>query len=74
MSDRTMIDEQELNNVVGGALRWKGDGTVYPKDNPSAVYHYADYAACLAYIKTNWHGGAQNQDTLEMLKAAKLVW
>lgn len=74
MAERVEISGANLENVVGGALRWKGDGTVYPKDNPSAVYHYSDYAACLAYIKSNWHGGAQNEDTLLMLKDAGLVW
>ncbi|MBR3158563.1 MAG: hypothetical protein IKF14_05605 [Atopobiaceae bacterium] len=74
MAERVQLENQDLENVVGGALRWKGDGTVYPKDNPNAVYHYNDYAACLAYIKTNWSGGAQNEDTLKMLKEAGLVW
>ena len=74
MTNRKEVNFEDLNNVVGGALRWKGDGTVYPKDNPDAVYHYSDYGECLAFIKLNWHGGAQNEDTLKMLKAAHLVW
>ena len=74
MTNRAEINDNELDKVVGGALKWKGDGTVYPKDNPDAVYHYSNYADCLAYIKTYWRGGAQNEDTLKMLKAAGLVW
>lgn len=72
MADRIEINGNELDNVVGGALRWS-KGKVYPKDNPSAVYRYSDYDACVDYIKRNWPGGAQNEDTLKMLMAAGLV-
>ena len=73
MSDRINLNDEALENVVGGALVWK-KGNVYPKDNPNAVYHYSDLNACVEYIKNNWQGGAQNEDTLKMLKAAGLVW
>ncbi len=73
MSDRINLNEEALDNVVGGALVWKKD-TVYPKDNPNAVYHYSDLSACTSYIQKNWHGGAQTEETLLMLKAAGLVW
>lgn len=73
MSDRIEIDANKLDDVVGGALKW-GGGNVYPKDDPSAVYHYNNYPACMAYIKEHWPGGAHNEDTLIMLKDAGLVW
>ncbi len=73
MSDRISLNEEALDSVVGGALVW-AKGTVSPKDNPSAVYHYSDYKACTDYIKKNWKGGAQTEETLKMLKAAGLVW
>lgn len=73
MADRIELNNEQLDDVVGGALTWKG-GNVYPKDDPSAVYHYSDYTACMAYIKANWPGGAHNEETLKMLKAAGLVW
>ncbi len=73
MADRFELNEESLDNVVGGALVW-AKGTVSPKDNPSAVYHYSDFNACIQYIQKNWKGGAQTEETLKMLKAAGLVW
>lgn len=73
MSDRIELNDDSLKDVVGGALVWKKD-YVYPKDNPDAVYHYSDLSACVEYIKKNWKGGAQTEQTLLMLKAAGLVW
>lgn len=73
MANRIEINEEALDDVVGGALVWSKDG-VYPKDNPSAVYHFSDYKACTDYIKKNWKGGPQTEETLKMLKAAGLVW
>lgn len=74
MADRIAINnEDQLEDVVGGALKWSG-GKVWPKDKPDVVYHYSDYTACMAYIKAHWPGGAHNEDTLKMLKDAKLVW
>lgn len=73
MSDRININEDALEDVVGGALVWKRD-TVSPKGKPEIVYHYSDLDACVNYIKKNWKGGAQNEETLKMLQAAGLVW
>ena len=73
MADRIEIDSNELENVVGGALKWQG-GNVWPKDDPSIVYHYSDYTACMAYIKQYWTGGAHGEATLQMLEAAGLMW
>ena len=73
MSDRINLNDAELEDVVGGALKWSG-GNVYPKDDPSKVYHYTDYVACMSYIKANWPGGAHGEATLQMLEAAGLVW
>ena len=73
MSDRNLINENDLDLVVGGALRWQ-DGNVFPKDNPSAVYHYDNINACIAFIRDNWPGGALNEDTLKMLQQHGLVW
>lgn len=72
MSNREVINENELIDVVGGALRWQG-GKVYPKDNPTHVYTFTDYYACTDYIKNNWPGGTHNEDTLIWLEAAGLV-
>lgn len=73
MADRMKIDNEELlEDVTGGALRWQG-GKVYPKDNPSHVYTYANYAAATDYIKNNWPGGTHNEDTLIWLEKAGYV-
>ena len=72
MSKRELIDENALEDVVGGALRWQG-GKVYPKDNPSHIYTYTNYEDCTDYIKNNWPGGTHNEDTLKWLEAAGKV-
>lgn len=73
MADRIEINTPDLEDVVGGALVWTKNG-VYPKDNPDAIYQFKDYSACIDYIKKNWKGGAQTEETLKMLEAAGLVW
>ena len=72
MTDRIELNEQQVEDVVGGALVWQG-GEVWPKDDPSKVYHYTDYNACVAWLQKNW-SGKQNESTLEALKAAGLVY
>lgn len=73
MSDkRVALNETELDSVVGGALIWDA-GVVYPKDNPEAKYSFTKYSECRDYIKQNWPGGVQNEDTLKMLEAAGLI-
>ena len=71
MNNRIQLDEQEMESVVGGILKWKG-GNVYPKDNPDVKYRYSDYTACQQWIVANWHG-AQNEACLKALAAAGLV-
>lgn len=73
MANRIELNDEEMKEVVGGALVWSAEG-VYAKDNPSAVYQFGDYKACREYIRENWKDGAQTQATLEMLKTAGLVW
>ena len=72
MTNRIKLDEEMLNDVTGGALRWQG-GKVWPKDNPTHVYTFTDYEAATDYIKNNWPGGTHNESTLEWLEAAGLV-
>lgn len=72
MTDRIELNEQEVEGVVGGALKWQG-GKVWPKNDPSKVYHYKDYYACIAWIQENWHG-TQNESTLQALQSAGLVY
>ena len=72
MAERVELNMNDMEDVVGGALIWES-GVVYPKDNPGAKYSFTKYSACRAYIKANWPGGPQNEDTLRMLEAAGLV-
>jgi hypothetical protein len=71
MTNREELNEKQVEEVVGGALKWCG-GAVWPKDNPSAIYHYTDYYACIAWIQANWTG-KQTEDTLVALMDAGLV-
>lgn len=72
MAERFEINENELTDVVGGALVWES-GVVYPQDDPDARYSFTSYSKCRDYIKANWPGGKQNEDTLIMLEEAGLV-
>ena len=72
MSKRAELNDNLLDDVVGGALRWQG-GKVWPKDNPTHIYTFDDYEAATDYIKNNWPGGTHNEDTLIWLEAAGLV-
>ena len=71
--ERRAINDNDLQNVVGGKLEW-GNGDVYTAGQPDLLYHYNDYPACVAYIKANWPGGAHGLKTLKMLEEAGLVW
>lgn len=72
MSDRIKLDEELMEDVTGGALRWQG-GQVWPKDNPTHKYTFSDYYACTDYIKNYWPGGTHNESTLQWLEAAGYV-
>lgn len=73
MSNRAEINMEDLDKVVGGALKFS-KGTVYPKDNPSAEYTYTcNIADIYSYISQNWPGGAYNEETLKMLERAGYV-
>lgn len=71
MSDRIQLSDQEMEDVVGGALRWK-NGEVWPKNDPSCVYEYFDYGACKAWIVNNWND-TQDERTLEAMASQGLV-
>ena len=73
MTDRVELHDEEMDDVVGGALVWSSEG-VYAKDNPSVIYKFGDYKLCREYIRTYWKGGAQTSATLQMLKDAGLIW
>jgi len=71
MSNRTELNEQEIESVVGGILKWKG-GVVYAKDNPDAKYTFTNYTACQQWIIEHW-SGAQTEACLKALEDAGLV-
>lgn len=73
MANRVELNEQAMQDVVGGALVWGAEG-VYAKDNPDIIFQFGDYKACRDYIQKHWRGGAQTLATLEMLEDAGLVW
>lgn len=73
MTTRKEIDVNDLENIVGGALKFSG-GSIYAVENPSAVYHYGDIVAVYNYITSNWPGGEYNSQTLAMLLEAGLIW
>lgn len=72
MSNRIELNDQETDNVIGGALRWTKDGTVYPKNDPSVQYTYTDYYECQAWLVKYWDG-VQNEATLQAMETAGLV-
>ena len=71
MSDRIQLNDQEMDNVAGGALRWK-NGEVYPKNDPSCVYTYTDYGLCKAWLVNNWND-TQDESCLKAMEAQGLV-
>lgn len=71
MSERREVLGEELENIVGGVLKWK-DGVVYPKNDPGATYRYTDYSACQAWIVSHWNG-TQDESCLQALEAEGLV-
>jgi len=73
MSDRIMIEEDDLNNVVGGSLLWTREG-VYCKENPGKVYSFAgNYAACRLWIQQNWLNKPHDNALLEALAGEGLI-
>lgn len=72
MGKREEINETNLDDVVGGRLRWQG-GIVYPVKHPECKYTFTNYEACTDYIKNNWPGGEHNEDTLIWLESHGLV-
>lgn len=73
MGNRIELDENNVDEVVGGALVWDG-GVVFPLSNPDCKYAFNSYDDCREFIKNNWTGGPQNEDALMMLEAAGLVY
>lgn len=72
MDKRIELNEEYLDDVTGGALRWQG-GKVWPKNDPTHVYTFTDYYAATDYIKNNWPGGTHDESTLEWLEKAGYV-
>jgi len=72
MSDRVEITGAELEDVVGGALRWAG-GMVWNKANPTVRYGYDNYEACLQWLRANWGGQVQDDAALQALLNAGLI-
>ena len=71
MTNRIELTDEQMEDVVGGILKWKG-GTVYPKGNESAKYSYTDYTKCQQWIVENWNG-VQDEACLKALEAAGYV-
>ena len=72
MADRVEINESALENVTGGALRWKSDGKVFPKNDPNAVYAFDSFDACQEWLVTHW-SGIQDERCLKAMEDAGLV-
>ena len=73
MAKRVELNQQEMEGIVGGILRWTKDGVVCPQDDPSCKYGYTDYYDCQAWLVKNWDG-VQNEDTLIAMEEAGLVY
>lgn len=71
MAERIELNDQEIEDVVGGILKWKA-GKVYAKDNPSAVYTFTNYTACQQWIIENWNK-PQTEACLREMERAGLV-
>ena len=73
---RLELNTNELDQVVGGAIVWKPDGTCFPKDNPDVIFHFDvnKIDEILNYIRINNGGKAHNLETLQMLKSVGYVW
>ena len=73
MADRFEINENDLEEVVGGSLIWGKQG-VYCKENPTVTYSFGKYSECRTWIQENWKGKPQDNSLLEALAAAGLIW
>lgn len=72
MSDRIELNNNELEDVVGGALRWSG-GKVWWKNDSSVKYRFDNYEACLQWLRQNWGGQVQDASALRALENAGLI-
>lgn len=73
MSGREKIQDTDLEEIVGGALRWyRGKVSVVGK--PEIEYNFSDYYKCTQWIRMNWLGGKQDERCLKALEEAGLVW
>ena len=72
MSDRIELNNKELEDVVGGALRWCG-GRVWWKGDSSVKYKYDNYEVCLQWLRQYWGGQEQDASALEALEQAGLI-
>lgn len=73
MANRIELNEKETEEVVGGLLYWNSEnGTVYPHDNPNAVFAYADYTECCQWLVANWNK-KQTEACLVAMEEAGLV-
>lgn len=76
MAERHEINMNLLDDVVGGAIVWKPNGTCYAKDDPDTVYNFDinNIDNILTYIRDHNGGRAQDANTLRMLRDAGYVW
>lgn len=67
------LNDDELDNVSGGALIWEGGVVTVKNGDPNLQYAYTDYSACKAWLAVNWRGN-QTESCLQAMEAAGLVY
>ena len=72
MAERFEINEEALEDVVGGSLIWSKKG-VYCKEEPTITYSFSKYSECKDWIQNNWKGKPQDNSCLKALCAAGLI-
>ena len=73
MARRFEIEEDNLEQITGGSLIWGRDG-VYCKEDPTTYYSFSSYSNCRTWIQENWKGKPQDNELLEALEAAGLIY
>lgn len=75
MAKRIELNFEEVENVTGGAIVWKPNGTCYAKDDPSNVYSFDinEINDIMTFLLQNNAGKAYNAETMELLEGAGYV-
>ena len=73
MAQLTKLNDDEMENISGGVLKWTQDGVVTVMNgDPNLQYAYTDYYECQAWLIANWHT-VQTEECLQAMEAAGLV-